>query len=58
MVDMGHMLACLNKLDVGVEERIMLVSRNEATVMVVTFREMKSAVEGAWGELMRRSSGG
>ena len=58
VVDMGHMLGCLNKLDVGVEERMMLVSRNEATVMVVTFREMKSAVEGAWAELMKRSSGG
>ena len=57
MLDMGHMLACLNKLDVGTEERITLITRNEQTAIVVSFRELKAAVDGAWAELMRRSGG-
>ena len=56
VLDMGHMLACLNKLDVGIEEKMMLTSRSEQTVIVVSYKEIKTAVESAWGELMRRSS--
>lgn len=57
VLDMGHMLGCLNKLDVGTEEKITLMTRNEQTVIVVTYREMKNAVESSWSELMRRSTG-
>ena len=56
VLDMGHMLACCNKLDVGVDERIALTTRDERNVVVVSYREMKNAVEVAWGELMRRSA--
>ena len=55
VLDMGHMLACLNKLDVGVDERITLMTRNEQTVIVISYRELKAAVDSAWAELMRRS---
>ncbi|KAG8528798.1 uncharacterized protein KY384_006486 [Bacidia gigantensis] len=55
VLDMGHMLACLNKLDVGVDEKITLVTRNEQTALVVSYRELKAAVEGSWGDLVRRS---
>ena len=55
VLDMGHMLACLNKLDVGIDERITLMTRNEQTVIVISYRELKAAVDGAWTELMRRS---
>ncbi|KAL9103816.1 MAG: hypothetical protein Q9163_001170 [Psora crenata] len=55
VLDMGHMLACLNKLDVGVEEKITLTTRDGHTVIIVSYREMKVAVESTWGELMRRS---
>ena len=48
------MLACLNKLDVGVEEKIALVARGETNVLVVSYRELKGAVESAWTDLMRR----
>ena len=57
VIDMGHMLAALNKLDVGAEEKITLTTRDSLTVIVVSYREMKATVEGAWGELMRRSGG-
>ena len=56
VLDMGHMLACLNKLDAGIEEKVTLTTRNEQTVLVVSYRELKTAVEGAWGDLVRRSA--
>lgn len=56
VIDMGHMLSCLNKLDVGLEEKITLTTRNDQTVLVVTYREMKAAVESAWGDLTRGRS--
>lgn len=56
VIDMGHILACLNKLDVGVEEKITLTTRDEQTIIVVTYKELKQAVESAWADLMRRAS--
>jgi len=56
VLDLGHVLACLNKLDTGSEEKITLVTRDEMTVLVVSYREMKGCVEGAWQELVRRAA--
>jgi PAB-dependent poly(A)-specific ribonuclease subunit 3 len=54
VLDLAHVLACLNKLDVGIEEKITLTARDENTVVVVSYREVRTAVEAAWGDLMRR----
>jgi len=56
VVDLGHILACLNKLDVGVEEKVTLTTRDEQSVIIVTYKELKQAVESAWAELMRRAA--
>ncbi|KAL1938931.1 hypothetical protein VTO73DRAFT_11084 [Trametes versicolor] len=53
VVDMTHVLACLNKLDAGTDERIMLVSRDEQSCLVVSYREVKACVESAFTELVR-----
>ena len=55
-VDMGHILACMNKLDVGVDEKITLTTRDDQSVIIVSFKELKQTVEGAWAELMRRTA--
>ena len=57
VVDMGHILSCLNKLDAGIEERIALTARDEQSVIVVSYKELKGALEGMWQELVRRSAG-
>ncbi|KAI0764089.1 hypothetical protein BC629DRAFT_1293677 [Irpex lacteus] len=49
VVNLGHVLTCLNKLDAGVDERIMLVSRDEQSCLVVSYREIKSCIETAFG---------
>ena len=53
VLDLGHMLTCLNKLDAGIDERIQLVSREEQNIFIVSYRELKRGVEAAWGDLSR-----
>lgn len=58
VLDLGHQIACLNKLDAGIDERIQLVSREEQNVFIVSYRELKRGVEAAWGELSRGNRAG
>ena len=53
--DMGHMLACLNKLDAGLDEKIKLETRDGKNILLVSFKEMKQMIESAFQDLMRRS---
>lgn len=57
MLDLGHILGCLNKLDAGIEEKIVLVSRDETSCFVVSYREVKRGVESAWNELLKATRG-
>ena len=57
VVDMGHILSCLNKLDAGIDEKITLTARDEQSVIVVSYKELKVALDGMWKELARRSAG-
>lgn len=55
VLDLAHVLACLNKVDVGIEEKVSLTARDENTVIIVTYREVRTAIEAAFGDLMRRT---
>ncbi|EJF60102.1 hypothetical protein BD309DRAFT_990161 [Dichomitus squalens] len=48
VVNLTHVLTCLNKLDAGTDERIMLVSRDEQSCLVVSYREVKACIESAF----------
>lgn len=54
IVSLSHVLSCLNKLDAGTDERIMLVSRDEQSVLVVSYKDVKSCVGSAFAELSQR----
>jgi PAB-dependent poly(A)-specific ribonuclease subunit 3 len=56
VMDMGHMLASLNKLDAGVDEKMQLTTRDESNVIIVTYKEVKAEVDRAWQELSTRSA--
>lgn len=58
VVDLGHILMNLNKLDAGTSQMIKLVSRDEQDVFLVTYKEVKKQVEAAWGELVKGGSAG
>ncbi|XP_056639808.1 PAN2-PAN3 deadenylation complex subunit PAN3 isoform X1 [Diorhabda sublineata] len=55
-LDMAHIVQCLNKLDVGVPEKISLVSRDEQSVLVVSYAELKHCLEQSFGELCNSST--
>ena len=54
-MDLAHVISCLNKVDAGTEERVSLTSRDENTCVIVSFREIRTVVDGMWGDLVRRS---
>ncbi|BDA44294.1 PAN2-PAN3 deadenylation complex subunit pan3 at C-terminar half [Coccomyxa sp. Obi] len=56
MLDWGHVVECLNKLDAGVPEKITLMSRDEASLLVVSYADLKRCLEGALAELRTRGS--
>lgn len=57
VVDLGHVITCLNKLDAGIDERISLVSRDEQNVLIVSYKELKRGVENAFQDLLRAGKG-
>jgi len=56
VVNLSHVLTCLNKLDAGSEEKIMLVARDEQSCLVVSFKEVKACIDSAFNELTPRKS--
>lgn len=53
VVDMVWVLRCLNKLDVGIEEKVLLVNPEESSCIVASYRELKECIESAFRELIR-----
>ncbi|CAG7957012.1 unnamed protein product [Penicillium olsonii] len=53
VVDLGHMLTCLNKLDAGSDEKITLISRDEQSCFIVSYKEVKKALESSFQALMK-----
>ncbi|ORX99458.1 hypothetical protein K493DRAFT_110095 [Basidiobolus meristosporus CBS 931.73] len=53
VLDVGHVLSCLNKLDAGVDEKIMLMSRDEQSCLIVSYKELKNCIDQAFSELAR-----
>ncbi|OCH91342.1 hypothetical protein OBBRIDRAFT_728936 [Obba rivulosa] len=48
VVNLTHVLTCLNKLDAGTDERIMLVSRDEQSCLVVSYKDIKTCIDSAF----------
>lgn len=50
-LDWGLVYEALGKLDVGAPERILLLSRDEATMLVASFADIKRCAEAAYAQL-------
>jgi len=48
VVNLTHVLTCLNKLDAGSDERMMLTARDEQSCLVVSYKDVKSCIESAY----------
>ncbi|XP_028405015.1 PAN2-PAN3 deadenylation complex subunit pan3-like [Dendronephthya gigantea] len=55
-LDMSHIVSSLNKLDCGSPEKICLISRDEQSVLVVSYHDLKACFDGAFNELSTLSS--
>lgn len=58
VLNLGHVVTCLNKLDAGVDELVQLVSRDEQNLFVISYREVKRGLEAAWAEIGKAAQGG
>ena len=56
VLDLGHIVTCLNKLDAGIDEKIQLVSRDEQSVFITSYKEVKRGFDGAWAEISKASN--
>lgn len=56
VVNLTHVLTCLNKLDAGSEERMMLMARDEQSCLVVSYKDVKTCIESAYSELAKKPS--
>lgn len=52
-VDLSRILVNLNKLDVGIDEKILLVSSEEDTCMIVSYKEVKDILELSFRAVFR-----
>ncbi|KAF2271612.1 PAB-dependent poly(A)-specific ribonuclease subunit PAN3 [Westerdykella ornata] len=55
VLNLAHVLDCLNKLDAGTDERITLITRDEQNILIVSYKELKRATESAFQELLKAS---
>jgi PAB-dependent poly(A)-specific ribonuclease subunit 3 len=52
---LGHVLTCLNKLDVGTDELLQLRHPVEEDMFIISYRELKTLFERAFGDVGGRS---
>jgi len=58
VLDAGHMVSALNKLDCGDPEKILLCSRDNKDILVVSFADVRRCLEAAVGDLTGMSAAG
>lgn len=56
ILEWGHVVECLNKLDAGVPEKIVLLSRDEASMLVVSYADVKRCIEATFGDLRKTAA--
>eukprot|EP00743_Colponemidia_sp_Colp-15_P005438 GILK01005846.1.p1 GENE.GILK01005846.1~~GILK01005846.1.p1 ORF type:complete len:697 (+),score=132.10 GILK01005846.1:287-2092(+) len=51
LLDLAHVVDSLNKLDVGDSEQILLMSQDQQSLLVASYRDLKRCVENAFNEM-------
>jgi len=55
ILDFGHIVETLNKLDAGTNEKVLLMSRDEQSLMVVTYKDLKNVIKTQFSYLLRKN---
>jgi PAB-dependent poly(A)-specific ribonuclease subunit 3 len=58
VVDWGAAVEALNKADAGVAEKVLLLSRDGASMLVVSYEDVRRCVQTAYGELSAAAARG
>jgi len=56
VMDLGHVITALNKLDAADDERIVLTSRDGSSLLVVSYADVARCLRTAYNELCEGSS--
>ena len=56
MMDLGHVVSALNKLDTADDEKIVLTSRDGKSMLVVSFADVARCLDNAYAELCAGAS--
>jgi PAB-dependent poly(A)-specific ribonuclease subunit 3 len=51
MMDLGHVVTALNKLDAADQEKIVLSSRDGKSIFIVSFADVALCLDSAFNEL-------
>ena len=51
VLDLTHVLRCLNKLDAGVQEKMVLVTPDEMNCIIISYRELKQLINATFTAL-------
>eukprot|EP01134_Creolimax_fragrantissima_P008087 CFRG8087T1 len=54
-VSLAHVVQCLNKLDAGSSERVCLMSRDEQSILVVSYKDLKRCAQAAFDDLRSKT---
>ena len=54
VLDFSHVIESMNKLDIGAEEKILLTSRDEKSMLVLSFKDLRRCLAEAFAELVQR----
>jgi PAB-dependent poly(A)-specific ribonuclease subunit 3 len=54
VLDFGHIVETLNKLDAGTSEKLLLMSRDEQSLIVASYKEIKKSVSLIFKELQQQ----
>ena len=57
MFNVRFSISLIFKLDVGTDEKIVLMSRDETNMLVVSYKDLKRCIEMAFNELMSQCCG-
>eukprot|EP01127_Copromyxa_protea_P014559 TRINITY_DN4087_c0_g1_i1.p1 TRINITY_DN4087_c0_g1~~TRINITY_DN4087_c0_g1_i1.p1 ORF type:complete len:626 (-),score=62.50 TRINITY_DN4087_c0_g1_i1:129-2006(-) len=56
VLDFAHVVESLNKLDLGIPENVLLTSRNEQSMIIVGYNDLKRIVSEAFQELLSKQA--
>lgn len=56
VMDISHVVDCLNKLDAGADERVLLMSRDERSMLVLTYKDLRRYLTESFNELVQKQS--